>query len=69
MSKYTLIKTIQIELEKLNQEIDLKIIKGHSYKREALRHKFLRKELRELTSKESYGFFQKTVQMAGVFLL
>ena len=53
MSKYTLIKTIQMELEKINQDIDLKIIKGYNYKKEARRHKFLRKELRELTSKQT----------------
>lgn len=41
MSKYQALKTIRAEIEKLNQDIDLKIIKGVSYRREAMRHKFL----------------------------
>ena len=38
------------ELFKLNQEIDLKIIKGFSYKHESKRHKFLSKQLVSLMS-------------------
>ena len=45
MSKHQTIKTIRMEINKLNQEIDLRIIKGVSYRREALRHKFLTTQL------------------------
>ncbi len=41
MSKNNLIKTIETELSKINQQIDLKIIKGVSYARESKQHKFL----------------------------
>ncbi len=45
MSKKILIKEMQRELKKLNTVIDLKIIKGFSYKTEAERHKFLLRQL------------------------
>lgn len=41
MSKNRLIKTIQNQIEKVNDTIDVKIIKGESYKKEAAQHKFL----------------------------
>ncbi len=41
MSKNKLIKTIQNQIERINDTIDVKIIRGQSYKREALQHKFL----------------------------
>lgn len=41
MSKNKLIKTIQNQIEKINDTIDIKIIRGESYRKEALRHKFL----------------------------
>ncbi len=50
MSRTDLIKTMEHELFKLNQEIDLKIIKGFSYKHESKRHKFLSKQLVSLMS-------------------
>lgn len=41
MSKQKLITTIHTELEKINEQIDLKIIQGLEYKSESKRHKFL----------------------------
>lgn len=41
MSKNKLIKTIQRQIEEVNDVIDMKIIKGQSYRRESLQHKFL----------------------------
>lgn len=49
MSKNQTIKVIKMELEKINQEIDLKIIKGVSYVRESRRHRFLMSQLRRLS--------------------
>ena len=48
MSKHRTIKVIQMELERLNREIDLKIIHGLSYRRESHRHKMLTSQLRHL---------------------
>lgn len=41
MSKKTLMRTISEELEYINQKIDMKVIKGISYRAEAKRHKLL----------------------------
>lgn len=41
MSKEKLVKTINSEIEELNERIDWKVIKGMPYRREARRHKLL----------------------------
>jgi hypothetical protein len=48
MSKHQAIKTIRAEIDRLNQDIDLRIIKGVPYRRQALRHKFLMGQLSRL---------------------
>lgn len=53
MSKYQTIKTIRMEIDRLNQEIDLRIIKGVPYKREAVRHKFLMRQLSRIAPRKS----------------
>lgn len=54
MSKHQAIRTIRAEIARLNQMIDLKIIKGVSYRREALRHKFLMAQLARLSPRHSW---------------
>jgi hypothetical protein len=49
MSREDLIKNIQSELQNLNAEIDLKIIKGFPYRRESKRHRFLLSQFTNLT--------------------
>jgi hypothetical protein len=53
MSKHQAIKTIRVEIDRLNQEIDLRIIKGVSYRREALRHTFLMRQLARLVPRRT----------------
>jgi hypothetical protein len=58
MSKHQAIKAIRMEIDRINQEIDLRIIKGVSYRREALRHKTLMAQLARLTPRRSpFSFF------------
>jgi len=68
MSKHALERTIRRELEALNMKIDLKIIKGVSYKQEARRHKFLLAQMQHLSkvSNQSgwFGKLASTVSMA-----
>ena len=49
MSKHQTVKAIRTEIEKLNREIDICIIKGIPYARQALRHKALRSQLARVT--------------------
>jgi hypothetical protein len=67
MSKHQAIKTIRSEIAKLNQEIDLRIIKGVSYRREALRHKFLSAQLARLIPRRS-NWFGKSLSFMSMFL-
>ncbi|MFA6314761.1 MAG: hypothetical protein WC648_00090 [Candidatus Paceibacterota bacterium] len=66
MSKQQVIRTIRSEIDRLNREIDLRIIKGASYRREALRHKFLMAELARLAPKRSW--FARSLSFASMFL-
>ena len=54
MSKYRLSKILQSEINKLNEVIDVKIIRGLPYRNEARRHKFLMKQFEELRRQESF---------------
>jgi hypothetical protein len=66
MSKNQAAKTIRAEIEKLNQEIDLKIIKGLSYRKESFRHKFLMAQLARLSPQRSW--FGRSLQFASMFM-
>ncbi|MDE2041111.1 MAG: hypothetical protein KGI59_01855 [Patescibacteria group bacterium] len=55
MSKHQTKKIIRAEIERLNQEIDLRIIRGVSYRREARRHRFLMTQLARLNSSGFLG--------------
>lgn len=67
MNKSDTIKTIQIELQRLNQDIDLKIIRGHSYHREAKRHRFLTVQLSRLTARENGGWLRRMSRALTLF--
>jgi hypothetical protein len=71
MSKYVLEKNIRGELKRINDIIDLKIIKGMSYKREALRHRFLLYRLVDLHRLPKFhsNWFARSVNVVATFLL
>lgn len=56
MSQKQYFKTIEKEIQRINRIIDLKIIRGEEYKREALDHKLLLKKIRYQNRK---SFFKK----------
>lgn len=67
MSKNDLIKTIQAEIQRLNQDIDLRIIRGLSYRREARRHKLLTIQLSRLTHKSALGWLSRMSRAMAMF--
>ncbi len=71
MSKITLEKTIREELKKLNDIIDMKILKGLPYKREALRHRFLLYRLSDLhrLSRFHSTWMQRSFNRVATFIL
>ncbi len=79
MSRTKLIKEIEKEIERLNNKIDLKIIKGKPYFVEARRHKFLLTQLNNLTRIETpvaiktvirskKGWFERAGSLVTMFL-
>jgi hypothetical protein len=67
MKRYILIRRIESEIAKLNEEIDVRIMKGISYKNLSLRHKILMTQLRAV--KRSPSLVNRFAQYASVFLM
>jgi hypothetical protein len=69
MTKQATIKAIEYELDIINRQIDMKIITGRSYKRDALRHKSLLAQLRSLRAKENpFAWFGKLSHSFATFV-
>jgi len=66
MSKHQALRTIRSEVERLNQEIDLRIIKGISYARQAKRHKMLMNQLAQLSS-SGHSWFNRSMNFVSSF--
>jgi len=66
MSKHQAIRAIREEIEKLNQEIDLRIIRGVSYARESRRHKALVAQLARLSPQRSW--FSRSFSLKSAFV-
>ena len=47
MTREQYVKIVERQLDKINKEIDLKIIRGEEYLREAREHKMLLKKVRQ----------------------
>ena len=46
MSQKQYLKTVEKEIQRINRIIDLKILRGEEYKKEAMDHKLLLKKIR-----------------------
>ncbi len=68
MSRRDLIHTIYNEIQALNQEIDIKIIRGYPYRQESKRHKFLTAQLNSLMNEQSRPWYQKASQAIATFM-
>lgn len=60
---------IKKNIEKLNKEIDLKIIKGLPYKAEARRHKFLVSQFYIYNSRPKVSLVKRMSHVLASFLL
>ncbi len=65
MSKHQTLRTIRSEIERLNQDIDLRIIKGVSYARQARRHKFLMRQLAQISS-SGHSWFSRSMNFTSL---
>lgn len=66
MNREQYIKIIERELQALNKRIDMKILQGVEYKKEARDHKILQKKMLQHSRK---GFFSKLPFAVPQFLI
>lgn len=60
MSQKQYLKTIEKEIQRINRRIDLKILRGEEYKKEAHDHKLLLRKIRYSNRKNIFDkFFTK----------
>lgn len=65
MSQKQYLKTIEKEIQRINRKIDLKILRGEEYKKEARDHKLLLKKIRYNNRKSFFDkFFTKLASTA-----
>jgi len=67
MRKQEAIKTIRAEIDRLNREIDLRIIKGLPYRRESQRHKSLMAQL-TVFSHNRTSWLSRSLSFVSVFM-
>jgi hypothetical protein len=68
MTQHQAYKVIVMELERLNKEIDLKIIKGLSYAEESRRHKMLLGRLKHATP-EPVWWLKRSMNLISALVL
>lgn len=70
MSKHILVRELKQEIDKLNTVIDLKIIRGISYRAESRRHKFLMSQLSSLSQRPvvSKGWIDRMSHLVSTFM-
>lgn len=68
MSKNQMVGAIEREIKALNWRIDVKIVQGLSYAKEARRHKMLVRQLSMLAPRR-FGFFSRMSQAMALFTL
>ena len=68
MIKYRTARIIKKELARINEMIDIKIIKGLSYRTEARRHRFLMSQLAHVEQSARVLWFEKPIRFVSTFL-
>lgn len=67
MSKQQYFKLITKEIEKINKEIDKKIIQGKEYRREAEMHRQLMHKIRQYSRSGFFGKFLNSLNRFPIF--
>ncbi len=57
MTRQQYLKIIETEIHNVNKKIDIKILEGREYKREALEHKQLLRKIRQHTRRSFFNNF------------
>jgi hypothetical protein len=67
MNREQYVKIIERELHNLNKRIDMKILQGVEYRREAREHKILQKKMLQHSRKSFFGKFISAVPQFLIF--
>ena len=67
MSRQQYIKLIEAELHRVNKRIDMKIIQGLDYHKEALEHKILLHKIRQHNRKNFFGKLLNSLNRFPIF--
>lgn len=67
MNREQYVKIIERELHNINKIIDMKILQGMEYRKEALNHKILQKKMRQHSRKSFLGKFSIPVPQFLMF--
>lgn len=67
MSKHQYLKLIERELQKVNKRIDMKIVQGLDYRREALEHKQLLHKIRQHNRRNFFGKILNSLNKFPIF--
>jgi hypothetical protein len=67
MNREQYVKIIERELQNINKIIDMKILQGMEYKKEALNHKILQKKMRQHSRKSFLSKFSAVPQFLMFF--
>lgn len=67
MNREQYVKIIERELHAINKVIDMKILRGLEYKKEAIDHKILQRKMRQHSRKSFFGKFEMAVPQFLMF--
>ena len=67
MNRVQYVKIIERELQAINKIIDMKILQGMEYRKEALNHKILQKKMRQHSRKSFFSKFSMAVPQFLMF--
>ena len=67
MNREQYVKIIERELHAVNKVIDMKILRGLEYKKEAMNHKILQKKMRQHSKKSMFMRFGSAVPQFLMF--
>jgi hypothetical protein len=68
MNRVQYLKIIEREIHNINKKIDVKILQGQEYKKEAREHKLLLAKVRQHTHKSLISRFFQAIPQVAMFL-
>jgi hypothetical protein len=68
MSIYAKIKAVEREIDMINHQIDMKIIIGRPYRRDAVKHRMLVAQMKDLKRSRDNAWFSRMAHSFSMFM-